>query len=282
MPYERISIDIGSGCGGRIAALGFGLSGRGPDVVFLHANGFNAMAYRTLLEPLSGAMRILACDQRGHGRTALRAVPEARTDWSDLARDAVALLDGVAGAGVTLVGHSMGGTVALLAAALRPERVRGLVLLDPVVCAPEDRGKGHVGLAEQTLRRRAVYPSRQEAAESYRGRGAFRTWPGEAVDDYVMDGFREVPGGGVELACSREWEASNYNAQGHDAWGALDTLACPVTVLQAASGSSCSLAENPHPRVTVSVIQDTSHFLPFEVPDLVRAVVRRELDGSRE
>ena len=55
--------------GGAMAALDFGDPGRPVDIVFVHANGFNARTYRTILEPLAEDLRILAVDQRGHGRS---------------------------------------------------------------------------------------------------------------------------------------------------------------------------------------------------------------------
>jgi pimeloyl-ACP methyl ester carboxylesterase len=59
--------------GGEIAALEFGPEDRAIDIVFVHANGFNAQTYRTLLSPLAAGLRILAIDQRGHGATTLPA-----------------------------------------------------------------------------------------------------------------------------------------------------------------------------------------------------------------
>ena len=60
---RRVSLPAPPGPG-EIAFLDFGPPERAPDVVFLHANGFNARAYRTILGPLAGALRILAPDQQ--------------------------------------------------------------------------------------------------------------------------------------------------------------------------------------------------------------------------
>ena len=59
--------------GGEMAVLDFGDLARPVDLIFVHANGFNAYTYRSLLQPLSGALRIWAPDLRGHGRTGLPA-----------------------------------------------------------------------------------------------------------------------------------------------------------------------------------------------------------------
>ena len=46
--------------GGEIAALEFGPPDRPIDVIFVHANGFNAQTYRVLLSPLAAGLRVLA------------------------------------------------------------------------------------------------------------------------------------------------------------------------------------------------------------------------------
>ncbi|MFE1597799.1 alpha/beta fold hydrolase [Methylobacterium sp. ID0610] len=282
----REALAIGDPAGGRLAALAFGPPGRPFDAVVLHANGFTARTYRSLLLPLAGEARLLAYDQRGHGATTLSARPRGRRNWNDLAADLVALLDRLDGPPVTLVGHSMGGIVSLLAAARRPERVRNLVLLDPVILRRRDAlvarvpvlaqalFRRHSPLADQAIRRRANFPSRAAALAAYRGRGAFRTWPDAALADYVADGFRDRPDGTVELACAPAWEAANYLAQGHDTWGALRRLARPALILRAAAGSTCALARDRPPHVTVETVPGTTHFLPFEAPERVRAAIR--------
>ena len=61
----------------------------------------------------------------------LRTKPEGRRSWKDFRDDLVALLDALDQPPVVLSGHSMGGTVSLLAAARRPDKVSSLVLFDP-------------------------------------------------------------------------------------------------------------------------------------------------------
>ncbi|MDR3510106.1 MAG: alpha/beta hydrolase [Caulobacteraceae bacterium] len=267
-----------------LAALDFGDAGRPVDVVFLHANGFNALTYRSALAPLADRLRILAVDQQGHGRSAQRVPAEGRTDWFDLRDDLIGLLDALDGPPVVLSGHSMGGAASVLAAAERPARVKALALFDPVIMSRQMAGELAHGdrpaIAENPLaagarRRRPVFASRQAALDSYRGRGAFKTWPEAALADYVQDGFRDRPDGSVELACAPEWEASNFAAHGHDPWPAMARIDVPVTILRAEHGSTCQITSPEafplgNYRVRIETIAGTSHFLPIERPDLVR------------
>ncbi len=96
----------------------------GELVMLLHGLAGSAAELSTLGEPLVEAgFRVVVPDQRGHGHSERR--PE------DLSRDAyvadvLALLDEPA----WLVGQSMGAHTAMLAAAARPARTRGLVMIE--------------------------------------------------------------------------------------------------------------------------------------------------------
>jgi pimeloyl-ACP methyl ester carboxylesterase len=73
--HRRIDLP---GRGGSVAALELGPADRPIDIVFSHANSFNACTYRSILAPAAERMRILAYDLRGHGQTELPTVTEGR------------------------------------------------------------------------------------------------------------------------------------------------------------------------------------------------------------
>ncbi len=285
---RRRSFDLaGLGPGARLAALEFGDPGRPFDLIFLHANGFNALTYRRLLAPLAPRLHILAVDQQGHGRSPQRIAVEGRKSWIDMSADILALLELLDGPPVVLAGHSMGGAMALFAAAERPRRVRALALFDPVIPTRQQVAelvaldgrlvRGNL-LAEGAERRRAIFPNREAVLDSYRGRGPFKTWSDGALVDYVTDGFVDRDDGQVELACAPAWEASNFRAHGHDPWSAIAQLRCPTTILRAAIGSTCGLAgEDELPAALahrhVETIPDSTHFLPIERPELTEATL---------
>jgi pimeloyl-ACP methyl ester carboxylesterase len=278
-----IPIDTADGAG-EASVLEWGPAGRPVDIVFSHANGFNALTYRTLFAPLAAqGLRILAMDQRGHGYARLPAVTEGRTSWTGLADDLIAVLDAMDVKGAVLAGHSMGGTISLFATHRRPDLARSLALFDPVIMATEmlERARGgqllDSPLAQGALRRRAVFADRAAVIASYTGKGAFKTWPAEMLADYVEAGFRPTASGEVELACAPAWEASNFSTHTHDPWSAFAETRCPIRILKAEIGSTCSASEGPltaDGRIRIETIPGTSHFLPMEVPERVRMVLR--------
>jgi pimeloyl-ACP methyl ester carboxylesterase len=269
---------------GEMAYLDFGPPERAPDLVFLHANGFNARAYRTILAPLAQDLRILAPDQRGHGATTL-ATDRPRTSWLDLKDDLLAFLDAMRIERVALAGHSMGGTASLLAAAEAPARVRALALLDPVIRSPGPTSSVSREAMEASpmiagaRKRRRSFPNRAAAVLGYHGRGAFRTWTDAMLADYVAAGFHDAPDGSVELACTPEWEVSNYLNQDHDSWGAFARSVCPIHILRAELDSPGRIdghtdALTATGRIRIDTIAGTTHFLPMEQPELVREAIR--------
>lgn len=264
---------------GETAVLDFGDPKRPVDLVFVHANGFNAMTYRGLLAPLSQSLRIWAPDLRGHGRTTLPTSTAGRRSWRDLRDDLVELIEQLDGPPVVLSGHSMGATAGLLAAAERPGRVASLVLFDPVIWSRWtvaafqlpllDQLAGRIPLVKNALKRRAVFGSREQAMRAYEGRGAFKGWPGLTLADYLADGLIETDEG-LTLACRPEWEASNYASQSHDPWTALKRFARPVRILKAATGSTCHVPDSAFAHVAVETPPGSNHFLPMLRPDLCR------------
>ncbi len=270
---------------GEMAALDFGDERRPVDVVFLHATGFNAMTYRSILAPLSPGLRILAVDQRGHGASSLPAEPQKLRSWKPYRDDLLNLLSALAGPPPVLAGHSMGATVSLLAAAARPAAVGGLVLFDPVVMSRWRVFAAHMPGGGKALRqsplalgaakRRAVFDSVEDVFASYKGRGAFKTWSDIMLADYIAGGFKERADGKVELACAPELEAAIFASHCHNPWAAAARVRAPIQIYRAERGSTCSVGAGDgffggNRRARMITVAGASHFLPMERPDVVR------------
>jgi pimeloyl-ACP methyl ester carboxylesterase len=236
---------------------------------------------------LSLSLRVVAPDLRGHGSTQLKADPAGRTSWRDFRDDLIALLDTLDGPPVTLAGHSMGATTALLAAERRPDRVSNLVLLEPVIFPRPTTflmhlpgfprlARSRVPFAVAAERRRSVFEDRAAALKSYLGRGAFEGWPQTAVADYVAGGLKDRTDGQVELACAPDWEASNYVAQAHSPRRALRRIERPALLYRAEERSTCSVGPRDVrrlPQVTVRTVAGGNHFFPLRQPDVARDAI---------
>ena len=281
-PPRRMTVPIDNRWGaGEMSVLDFGDPKRPVDLLFCHANGFNAQTYRSILAPLASSLRILAPDLRGHGATVLPTNSQGRRGWQDHRDDLVCLLETLDGPPVVLAGHSMGATSAILAAAERPSQVSQVVALDPVIWKRWmvaalrmpllSRLPGHIPLVKGALRRRARFDSREQALAAYRNRGAFKGWSDIMLIDYLSSGLVE-DGDGLGLSCPPEWEASNYSVQGHDPWKAMRDSGRPIRILRAETQSTCAVEASPRglPLVTVETVKDGTHFFPMLRPDVAR------------
>lgn len=227
-----------------------------------------------------------AYDQRGHGGSTKPGDPAAYA-LAHLVDDAAALLGALGIPACDLLGHSMGGAMALRFALAHPERVRSLVLmdttdgpLDGVPAAALDamakilRESGAKALCEILRRRAAEEPGPQPARRAAETRmGADRYWARieaklAALDPDAVLGFgRELRG----AASVRE---------------RLGEILSPTLVLVGEQDApfrepSERMAE-AIPDATLVVIPDAAHSPQLENPDAWAAAIRAHLERVRE
>jgi len=153
------------------------LEGDGPDLLCLHGGpGMSDYLSTSLGEETLGWRRI-GYTQRG--------LPPSTTEGpftvAQHVADAVAVLDGLGLADAVVLGHSWGGFLAAVLAAEHPDRVRGLLLVDPLGIV----GDGGYGRFEEQLLARTPDDARQRADELDR-----RALAGEGTEADVVESLR--------------------------------------------------------------------------------------------
>jgi pimeloyl-ACP methyl ester carboxylesterase len=145
-----------------------------PHWLLLHGLADTLSIWQNLAAGLERRGQVVLLDQRAHGGSSVLSGAICR---EDLAGDVVAVLDRLGIAKTILVGHSMGGIVAMTTALLAPSRIAGLVLL---------------GTASQVSARAAAwYGKIAEAAEKDGIVGLRRAIFG-AASERIIDG--DAPG----------------------------------------------------------------------------------------
>ena len=98
---------------------------------FLHGVASNASRWEEFVEttPLGADWRLLRYDLRGHGASVTAEPPVIERHVEDV----LAVMDAAGVERCVLVGHSLGGHIAMYALAQHPERFEGAILLDPLV-----------------------------------------------------------------------------------------------------------------------------------------------------
>ena len=164
----------------RLEALDFG--GDGPGALLLHGLAGTAAEWEETASWLSGTHRVVALDQRGHGRSERRPADTSREAFVE---DAVAAIDELALAPAVLIGQSLGGHTAFLVAAKRPDLVRALVIAE---ASPAEQDAGQPDEIRKLLSAWPVFPSREAAQEFFGDTPAGRAWARNL--DEAEDGLR--------------------------------------------------------------------------------------------
>jgi pimeloyl-ACP methyl ester carboxylesterase len=148
----------------RVRALVWGRDAD-PTVVLVHGNGAHAHWWEPLLPSLVPGWRAVAIDLRGHGESGWPATPAYA--MPDFERDLAAVIAATVPGPFALVGHSMGGRVALWYAARRPAGVTALGMLDsrldPLVPADAAKYRKKMGAREGR-----GYPTREAVLAAFR------------------------------------------------------------------------------------------------------------------
>lgn len=243
-------------------------------VFFSHATSFCGGVW----DPVRGLLEDIptfAWDHPGHGKGPHLETP---VDWRVFGEYVLEVTE----PGGIGVGHSMGAAALVMAQAADPQRFRSLVLIEPIVFPGPYGRDDRYSMATTAGRRRAVFQSREAAADNFRGRGPFEGWDEDAFEGYIECGL--VGDDEVRLACSPEVEADIYRGwKDHDTWDKLGTIEVPVLVMAGETSDTISpdLAREQtvrFPRAGLEIVAGTGHFLPMERPKLVAERVRRLVD----
>ncbi len=207
-----------------------------PDLLLMHGLTRSSADFEPLAAHLAGRYRLIVPDQRGRGLSQWDPDPsQYRPDV--YAQDMLALLDGLGVTRACLIGTSMGGLMAMVMNALRPELAAGFVfndigpVLDPAGLA---RIQGYVG-AGRTM------ASWQEAAARCRAvnAAAFPDFGGADWLSFARRTCRENADGTVSFAydpaISQGMDGDAPQTVSPDLWPLWDLLdAAPVLVVRGA------------------------------------------------
>lgn len=159
-----------------------------PTLVFVHGLTDSGDGWPGAVAHWQDRYSVLAYDQRGHGRSPRFTDEQREGHPGDVLVDDLLVLLGRLGEAPVVIGHSLGGAVALAAAVRRPDLVRALVLEDPAALGPEEEqrspSKGQelvAGLADSLA-------ASDDAALFTARRGHHPDWP---EDELLVTGRAE-------------------------------------------------------------------------------------------
>jgi pimeloyl-ACP methyl ester carboxylesterase len=255
-------------------------AGIGPPVLLLHGGpglGFDYL--RDLADELAEENDVAWYQQRGQEPSAVQGPYTVAADVEDARR----VLDALGWRQAYVVGHSWGGHLALHVAEAMPERLLGVLAVDPLGSV----GDGRWPEFDEEIFRRTPDSVRARARELDE-----LSMAGEADDELALEGMRLVwpayfadperapPMPELQMASERSAEMiPSIQAELPALEAGLPGIRVPVGFVHG-SRSPMPLATSTDaaeriPRAWVEVVEGAGHFIWVEAPGAVRAWLRR-------
>src|SRR5688572_19267509 len=160
--------------------------GVGPTVLAVHGITGNHVSWTTVAEQLAGRVTLVAPDLRGRGGSGSVPGPYGMRAH---AQDLVAVLDHLGIERGVVVGHSMGGYVAVVLGHLHPERVERLLFVDGGIALPRDDSLSVDQVIEAVIgpamaRLAMTFETRDAYHDFWRAHPAFGEWT-PAIERYL-------------------------------------------------------------------------------------------------
>jgi len=251
--------------------------GSGPPIALVHGLGGAAANWRLVAPSLARERRVLVPELPGHGGS---QPPADASSLDPFAEAVLAVLDHEGATPCPWVGHSLGGTVALRAAVLRPEAVTGIVLAAAAGISSASKA-ARVTLTVVGVTRPAKLVARRpdEFAGTRLGRTLAFGWWGVAdpagLDPEMARAFLFGPLQHTDTAAAgRALIASDPRED-------LHRVTCPCLCLWGANDNWVPLQDGMEYarrlRAPLRTIADCGHLLIGERPDAVLRAVREFL-----
>lgn len=263
---------------GRSVRLAFDDRGSGDPVLLLHGLACGRRAWEGIRRRLARACRPIALDFPAHGASSAPDDPEIYDEAAFVAA-AVAILDTLGIARATVVGHSLGGGIALELAIRHPERVRALVAVDagsgsddPAAYRP--RAAALADLIES--RGLSAYADALLASPTMRDYAALGPRARRHIRALVM---QHDPGGLARVIRGINVRRPPMHER------ALESIACPTLLMTGALDVPC-LASGRAARERIRdarlvEVPGVGHMLPLEAPGRFNVEVHAFLRGFR-
>ncbi len=254
--------------------LNYSIQGSGQSVILMHGMFGSLSNLGLLSRALSDSYSVISVDMRNHGES-----PHSlEMDYPSMANDIIELMNNLKLDQANLIGHSMGGKVAMQVALTHPERVNRLVVADiaPVDYKPDRHG----GVLEGLTSLETTRPTSRKEADQL-----LATYVDESsVRAFLLKNLVRAKDGRFDLRLYMEGIIANY----------YDKLTLAPTGKPFSGsalfikGENSAYIQDKHrsevlrlfPNTKLKVIANTGHWLHVEKPETFNKTVRVFLNGQ--
>lgn len=255
-----------------------------PACLLIHGFGESSCSWADYGAALSCFETVYAIDLRGHGDSSWD--PTSRYDVDAFADDVVHALDCLDLAQVAIVGHSLGGDIALQVAAARPDRVCAVVLVD---FGPDLNPAGLEKICVDLRANMRIFDSREAFLQALIE--ARPLVAPEVAARVTQESLRELEGIGFRLKTDTAlatFEPLDLQSPARctRVWDALRALSCPVLVVRGAmsgmfSRESAERAARGAANGTMREVRGAGHAVMLDNPGGFLATTREFFETIR-
>jgi pimeloyl-ACP methyl ester carboxylesterase len=228
--------------------------GVGSDACLLiHGFGEGAYVWDRFVPSIAQFFRTLTIDLRGHGESSWDPTRDysIESHVADVAR----VVDELRIGRVVLIGHSLGGEIAIRIAASRLNNVVGMVVLE---FGPEHVSEGAARVRSDFNDSLRTWSSVSQYVSWLRG---LRPLPDmDTIEYFASRALRADPGGGFRPKCDPALASADKHEDRAKLWGLLERISCPVLIIRGIA--SAVLSADVAVRMKSVLLDSSLHVLP--------------------
>lgn len=195
-------------------------SGIGPEVVLIHGIGSSSGDFQPVIQQMGTFCRPITIDLRGHGAS---GKPASGYHYSDYVADLVLVLDTLNLQRPIVIGHSLGGIITMMWAAMNPNVPRALIIEDSPLRSGEDFREAFDGWLQLNALPLEV------AKDWYAEKNPH--WPQAVVERRSFDMVNTA------RAAIEELQTASLSNEGLDSFDQLGRITAPLLFLQGDPGT---------------------------------------------
>lgn len=249
---------------------------------FVHANGFPALTYKSLLSELSDKFEVNYTECLGQNPNF-----PVTDNWTFLKEELKVELKSRYSKPVIGLGHSLGGLLHILVSVDNPELYEHIILLDSPLISPISSyilrlAKitnliNEIDPVKSTRFRKNFWKTREEALEHFKKKTKFKSFDQESLINYVEHGTVRV-NEGFQLLFKPSIEAEIYKTTPHIIPKVYHKISVPLSFIGGKNSRENKLAmlsyTKRHPKMKNFVMIDGSHLFPLESPKKTASLIK--------
>ncbi len=260
-------------------------------VHFAHANGFPFGSYQTVFDALPVDISVFGKEKFGHERDF-----PVTSNWTYIVDELLDFISqrNTAKDKTVLIGHSFGAVISYLAACTAPEKVAGLIMLDPPLVTGWRRYLikllkttpliDRVTPAALARSRNTHWPHSTDMVDYFSGKALFANMDKRCIQDYVKS-TTHAEKSGIKLTFRHDVEADIFRNVADNLDKYAGKLQCPSLLVTGASSKVCMPAmrdlfikQNELEHITTK----GGHMFPLEYPEQTAQIIAKTLHRWRD